>query len=107
MENNKRRMLTIGEAARLIEGITEYRIRQMCKSGQLRSFKAGNKFLIAESDLYETVFGTDLVSPHPCGGWVSPSVHPAPGKSSVITDGGKAAARCSEETPKSAQDVRI
>ena len=28
MENNtKRRMLTIGEAARLIEGITEYRIR--------------------------------------------------------------------------------
>lgn len=29
MENNtKRRMLTIGEAAHLIEGITEYRIRQ-------------------------------------------------------------------------------
>ena len=68
MENTKRRMLTIVEAARLIEGITEYRIRQMCKSGQLRSFKAGNKFLIAESDLYETIFG----------------------KSSVITDGGKA-----------------
>ena len=69
MENNtKRRMLTIGEAARLIEGITEYRIRQMCKSGQLRSFKAGNKFLIAESDLYETVFG----------------------KSSVVIGGGKA-----------------
>ena len=51
MENNKRRMLTIKEAARLIEGITEYRIRTMCKSGQLRSFKAGNKFLVAESDL--------------------------------------------------------
>ena len=90
MENNKRRMLTIGEAARLIEGITEYRIRQMCKSGQLPCFKAGNKFLISEEALYETVFGTDFVSPHPCGGWVSPSVHPAPGKSSVITDGGKA-----------------
>ena len=58
MENNtKRRMLTIGEAARLIDGITEYRIRTMCKSGQLRSFKAGNKFLIAEDDLYEVVFG--------------------------------------------------
>ena len=89
MENNKRRMLTIKEAARLIEGITEYRIRTLCKSGQLRSFKAGNKFLIAESDLYETVFGTDLVSAHPCGGWVSPSVHPAPGKSSVVIGGGK------------------
>ncbi len=67
MENNKRRMLTIGEAARLIEGITEYRIRTMCKTGQLRSFKAGNKFLITENDLIEVVFG----------------------KSSVITDGGK------------------
>lgn len=53
-------MLTIGEAAHLIEGITEYRIRQdvlhllfypgKC-SGQLRAFKAENKYLIAESDL--------------------------------------------------------
>ena len=65
---NKRKVLTIKEAAQLIDCIGEYRIRQLCKSGQLRSFKAGNKFLIAESDLYETVFG----------------------KSSVITDGGKA-----------------
>ena len=57
MESIKRRMLTIGEAAHLIEGITEYRIRTMCKSGQLRTFKAGNKYLIAESDLYNAVFG--------------------------------------------------
>ena len=66
MENTKRRMLTIGEAAHLIEGIREYRIRQdvlhllfylgKC-TGQLRSFKAGNKYLIAENDLYEAVFG--------------------------------------------------
>ncbi|MBR5089931.1 MAG: helix-turn-helix domain-containing protein [Ruminiclostridium sp.] len=63
MENNtKRRMLTIGEAARLIDGITEYRIRQMCKTGQLRSFKAGNKFLIAENDLIEVVFGKSSVA---------------------------------------------
>ena len=52
-----RRILTIKQSAQLIEGLTEYRIRQMCKSGQLRSFKAGNKYLIAEEDLYETVFG--------------------------------------------------
>ncbi len=57
MESTKRRMLTIGEAAHLIEGITEYRIRTMCKSGQLRAFKAGKKYLIAESDLYRAVFG--------------------------------------------------
>ena len=63
MENNtKRRVLTIGEAARLIDGITEYRIRQMCKTGQLRSFKAGNKFLVAENDLIEVVFGKSSVA---------------------------------------------
>ncbi len=86
MENNtKRRMLTIGEAARLIDGITEYRIRQMCKTGQLRSFKAGNKFLIAEDDLYEVVFG----------------------KSSVAVGGGETAARSSKETAQSVQEARI
>ena len=52
-----KRILTIKQAAQLIEGLTEYRIRQMCKNGQLRCFKAGNKYLIAEEDLYETVFG--------------------------------------------------
>jgi excisionase family DNA binding protein len=57
METIKRRILTIGEAAHLIDGITEYRIRTMCKSGQLRAFKAGKKYLIAESDLYDAVFG--------------------------------------------------
>ena len=53
----KKKVLTIKEAAQLIEGINEYRIRTMCKTGQLRAFKAGCKYLIAESDLYESVFG--------------------------------------------------
>ena len=52
-----RRILTIKQAAQLIEGLTEYRVRQMCKTGQLRSFKAGNKYLIAEEDLYENSQG--------------------------------------------------
>lgn len=62
-----RRILTIKQAAQLIEGLTEYRVRQDVlhlplktganATGQLRSFKAGNKYLIAEEDLYETVFG--------------------------------------------------
>ena len=85
----KRKVLTIKEAAQLIDGIGEYRIRTLCKSGQLRSFKAGNKFLIAEDDLYEAVFGTDSVSPRPCGVPVSPSMHPASGKSSVAVGGGE------------------
>ena len=54
---NKKKVLTIKEAAQVTDGINEFRIRQMCKSGQLRTFKAGKKFLIAERDLYEAVFG--------------------------------------------------
>ena len=57
--NTKKRLLTIKEAAKLIDGITEYRVRQMCKSGQLRCFKAGNKYLIYEKNLTELVFGTN------------------------------------------------
>lgn len=57
--NTKKKLLTIKEAAKLIDGITEYRVRQMCKSGQLRCFKAGNKYLIYEKNLTELVFGTE------------------------------------------------
>ncbi len=57
--NTKKRLLTIKEAAKLIDGITEYRVRQMCKSGQLRCFKAGRKYLINADALYQTVFNTD------------------------------------------------
>lgn len=57
--NIKKRLLTIKEAAKLIDGITEYRVRQMCKSGQLRCFKAGRKYLINADALYRTVFNND------------------------------------------------
>ena len=50
-------LLTIKEAAQLIEGLTEYRIRQMCKSGQLPCFMAGKKYLISEEALYAVIFG--------------------------------------------------
>ena len=56
----KKKVLTIKEAARLIDGIGVYRIRQMCKTGQLRAFKEGRKFLIAEDDLYAAVFGKNI-----------------------------------------------
>ena len=57
MTTPKKKMLTIKEAAQLIEGLTEYRIRQMCISGQLLCFMAGKKYLISEEALMNVVFG--------------------------------------------------
>lgn len=57
MEHNSNRLLTIREASKLIEGLTEYRIRNMCISGQLPCFKAGKKYLIDERQLLKVVFG--------------------------------------------------
>ena len=45
------------QTAKHIDGLTEYRIRQMCISGQLPCFMAGKKYLIAEENLYKAVFG--------------------------------------------------
>jgi len=47
----KVKLLTIKEAATVVEGLTEYRIRQLCLSGKLPSFKAGKKYLINENAL--------------------------------------------------------
>jgi excisionase family DNA binding protein len=55
MMNKKVKLLTIKEAAKLIDGLTEYRIRQMCISGKLPCFKAGKKYLINERKLYEII----------------------------------------------------
>ncbi|MCR4795741.1 MAG: helix-turn-helix domain-containing protein [Ruminococcus sp.] len=57
MTTPKKKMLTIKEAAQLIDGLTEYRIRQMCISGQLPCFMAGKKYLISEEALMKAVFG--------------------------------------------------
>lgn len=56
----KKRVLTIKEAAKLIDGLTEFRIRQLCISGQLPCFKAGRKYLISEDKLYEVVLGESV-----------------------------------------------
>jgi excisionase family DNA binding protein len=47
----KVRLLTIRQAARLIDGLTEYRIRQLCASGKLPCLMSGNKRLINEQTL--------------------------------------------------------
>ncbi|MBR1384318.1 MAG: helix-turn-helix domain-containing protein [Ruminococcus sp.] len=43
---NKIVMLTIKEAAALVEGLTEYRVRQMCINDQIPHIMAGKKYLI-------------------------------------------------------------
>lgn len=57
---NKAKLLTIKQASQLIDGITEYRIRKMCISGELPSFKAGKKYLINEKTLKKVIFGEDF-----------------------------------------------
>ncbi|MBQ6632898.1 MAG: helix-turn-helix domain-containing protein [Ruminococcus sp.] len=39
-------ILTIKEAAALVDGLTEYRVREMCRAGVLPCIKAGKKYLI-------------------------------------------------------------
>ena len=39
-------MLTIKEAAALVDGLTEYRVRELCRAGVLPTVKAGKKYLI-------------------------------------------------------------
>jgi hypothetical protein len=58
MENTSHdtiKMLTIKEAAGLIPGLTEFRIRQLCLSGTLPCVKAGRKYLICNQVLYNTI----------------------------------------------------
>ncbi|MCR5479571.1 MAG: helix-turn-helix domain-containing protein [Ruminococcus sp.] len=46
-------MLTIKEAAELVQGLTEFRVRELCKKGELPCFKAGKKYLINKDILYK------------------------------------------------------
>lgn len=50
-----KRVCTIKEATALVDGLSEYRIRQMCLSGEHPCFMAGKKYLINEEDLYKAL----------------------------------------------------
>lgn len=54
---NKITMLTIKEAAALVDGLTEYRVRQMCRASQIPCVKAGKKFLINKDVLFDYLRG--------------------------------------------------
>jgi len=45
-KENMVEMLTIKEAAALVKGLTEYRVRQMCICNQIPHIMAGKKYLI-------------------------------------------------------------
>ena len=53
MNENERKikLLTIRQAAKIIYGLTEYRIRQLCRSGEMPCIKAGKKYLVNEQTL--------------------------------------------------------
>lgn len=45
------RLLTLKEAAKLIDGLTEYRVRMMCKNGKIKYYRFGNKYMISEREI--------------------------------------------------------
>ena len=50
-------MLTIKQAASLVQGLTEFRVRELCKTGELPCFRAGKKYLINKDILYKFLSG--------------------------------------------------
>jgi excisionase family DNA binding protein len=50
-ETKKPRLLTLKQAAELVEGLTEYRVRQMCIEGNIKYHKFGNKYMISEREI--------------------------------------------------------
>ena len=58
-QDTKVKLLTIKQAAAVIEGLTEYRIRQLCRAGELPCIKAGKKYLINEQTLISFIEALD------------------------------------------------
>lgn len=54
---NKITMLTIKEAAAMVKGLTEYRVRQMCVNKQIPCIMAGKKYLINKDILLDFLRG--------------------------------------------------
>lgn len=50
-------MLTIKQAASLVQGLTEFRIRELCKTRELPCIMAGKKYLINKDTLYKFLSG--------------------------------------------------
>ena len=44
----KPRLLTLKQAAELIDGLTEYRVRSLCRDNLIKFHKFGNKYMVSE-----------------------------------------------------------
>jgi len=55
----KIKLLKIRQAAKVIDGLTEYRIRQLCRSGEIPCIMAGRKYLVNEQTLIDHVSQMD------------------------------------------------
>ena len=53
----EKKLLTIKEAAMLVDGLTEYCVRKMCRDGTLRTFRSGRKYLIEKEELFKVLNG--------------------------------------------------
>lgn len=47
----KPRLLSLKEAASLVDGLTQYRLRKLCIDGQIKFYKFGNRYMISEREI--------------------------------------------------------
>ena len=52
MNENKPRLLTLKQAAELIDGLTQYRVKMLCLSGDIKYHKFGSKYMISEREIF-------------------------------------------------------
>ena len=53
--NDQIKLLTIRQAAKLVDGFTEHHIRTLIKSKELPHIKSGNRVLIDEQEIYNYI----------------------------------------------------
>ena len=51
MLKTKPRLLTLKQAAELIDGLTEYRVRQLCINGEIKYHRFGTKYMVSEFEI--------------------------------------------------------
>ncbi|MCL2841747.1 MAG: DNA-binding protein [Defluviitaleaceae bacterium] len=50
-KSNKPKLLTLKQSAALIDGLTPYRVRQLCTEGKIKYHLFGKKVMISEKEI--------------------------------------------------------